>query len=166
MVAVRPRQPAARPQGHGLKVLAEAIATLCALFAPDYPGGMHHLFLVECGNHSLSPFEPAYPVFVLGGVFIQEADGRKLSWSCCPKGKAGDRYAVPDQGQCRRTLRVCQRDSCTTTLPMARIRRHGICGFASMTDFRTQPTASSIPHHRGVHRRSSLQEELVERRAA
>jgi hypothetical protein len=35
---------------------------------------MHHLFLDESGNHSLSAFEPTYPVFVLGGVLIQEAD--------------------------------------------------------------------------------------------
>ena len=35
---------------------------------------MHHLFLNESGNHSLSAFEPTYPVFVLGGVIIHEAD--------------------------------------------------------------------------------------------
>ena len=57
-----------------MKVLAEAIVTLCTLFAPAYDGDMHHLFLDESGNHSLSAFEPAYPVFVLGGVLIQEAD--------------------------------------------------------------------------------------------
>jgi hypothetical protein len=35
---------------------------------------MHHLFLDESGNHSLSAFEPTYPVFVLGGVLIREVD--------------------------------------------------------------------------------------------
>ncbi len=35
---------------------------------------MHHLFLDESGNHSLTAFEPAYPVFVLGGVIIADAD--------------------------------------------------------------------------------------------
>ena len=35
---------------------------------------MHQLFLDESGNHSLSAFEPTYPVFVLGGVIIHEAD--------------------------------------------------------------------------------------------
>jgi hypothetical protein len=29
-------------------------------------------------------------------------------WSCCPKRKAGDRYAVPDQGQCRLEPATCQ----------------------------------------------------------
>jgi hypothetical protein len=35
---------------------------------------MHLLFLDESGNHSLSAFEPGYPVFVLGGVLLQETD--------------------------------------------------------------------------------------------
>jgi hypothetical protein len=38
----------------------------------------------------------------------QTAVGRAPVWSCCPKRKAGDRYAVPDQGQCRLDLATCQ----------------------------------------------------------
>ena len=34
---------------------------------------MHTLFLDESGNHSLRSFEPAYPVFVLGGVLIADS---------------------------------------------------------------------------------------------
>jgi len=35
---------------------------------------MRHLFLDESGNHSLNAYEPRYPVFVLGGVIIDEDD--------------------------------------------------------------------------------------------
>jgi hypothetical protein len=38
---------------------------------------VQHLFLDESGNHSLTAFEPAYPVFVLGGVIV--ADDEALS---------------------------------------------------------------------------------------
>lgn len=31
---------------------------------------MHHLFLDESGDHSLTRIDPAYPVFVLGGIIV------------------------------------------------------------------------------------------------
>ena len=34
---------------------------------------MHHLFLDESGDHSLSVIDPQYPVFVLGGVILDAA---------------------------------------------------------------------------------------------
>ena len=34
--------------------------------------------------------------------------GKAPEWSSCPKKVAGDRYAVPDQGECRPTSSFCQ----------------------------------------------------------
>jgi len=34
--------------------------------------------------------------------------GKAPDWSSCPKKVAGDRYAIPDQQQCRRASSLCQ----------------------------------------------------------
>jgi hypothetical protein len=33
---------------------------------------MHHLFLDESGDHSLTHIDPGYPVFVLGGILVAD----------------------------------------------------------------------------------------------
>ena len=49
-----------------------AIVTLLTFHAPTYDGGMQTLFLDESGDHSLDVIDPQYPVFVLGGVIVDD----------------------------------------------------------------------------------------------
>ncbi len=58
--------------GHGTSTTSPAIVTLCGLEGAAYHDGMHHLFLDESGDHSLTHIDCGYPVFVLGGILVED----------------------------------------------------------------------------------------------
>jgi len=75
----------------------------------------------------------AFHLRINGTRFVQPGTiGRRIVSFCCPKRKAGDRYAVPDQGQCsvsRRPVKARMDD--VPSLPelhatAARLQGHGV----------------------------------------